>query len=56
MIYAVTKDKKRISSYDSIEKDKYFCPNCGGEVFLKRGKTNVPHFAHTNLLDCDIFI
>ena len=55
MIYAVTKDKKRISSYDSIEKDKYFCPSCGGEVILKRGKTNVSHFAHKNLLDCDIF-
>ncbi len=55
MIYALTKNKKKIASYDAIKGEMYFCPCCGGELILKSGKTNIIHFAHKNLLDCDIF-
>ena len=55
MIYALTKEKKKIASYDANKGELYFCPCCNSELILKCGKTNIPHFAHKNLLDCDSF-
>ena len=55
MLYANGKDKKKISSFDAIKGEEYFCPACGGLVILKSGKTNIPHFSHKSLQECDIF-
>lgn len=38
---------------DLAEKNiKCFCPVCGEKVKLRKGKTNRPHFAHTQDSDC----
>lgn len=55
MFYAKTKNGKRISSYLVNKNDEYFCPICGQQVILKKGKINVAHFSHKNLKECDDF-
>lgn len=43
----------------SLEKknsaNRYFCPSCKEEVFLKQGIKNVPHFSHYKNSDCQSF-
>ncbi len=55
MLIAYNNQKKRISSDEAIKGEKYTCPVCGGEVILRKGVTNIPHFAHKNIEDCDLF-
>lgn len=51
MLVALLNDD-RIYAKDAKKKDflgnenKYFCPECGEEVFLRKGEKNIPHFAH----------
>lgn len=53
MLLAFDENNKIISSEDALkEKDgiklTYYCPSCGGELILRKGLINMPHFAHTN--------
>lgn len=51
----VARDESGNSIYatsETVKDVKYFCPVCGGEVRLRAGKLNVPHFAHVELQGC----
>lgn len=55
----IAKNKKGLlvdidDAIESVEQE-YFCPCCNGEVCIKNGMTNVSHFAHKRLDDCDTF-
>lgn len=55
MLVAVTEAGKRIVSFKTTDEDKktkFYCPVCGEEVILKRGKHKIPHFAHKVKSDC----
>ena len=47
MFVAINDAKERVFANKSLPKEgKYFCPVCGGQVRLRVGDTNAPHFAH----------
>ena len=56
MFYAIKKNGEKISSFCAIKDEKYYCPACLEQLILKSGKTNMKHFAHKSLKDCDEFI
>lgn len=53
MLYGCDDQNKRISAEDAERKGKYSCPVCGAKLVLKRGKINIPHFAHEKNSKCD---
>ena len=56
MIIAKTKDKNSlIKASEASRNTTYICPGCLGDVILKRGEINQPHFAHVNNNDCSDF-
>lgn len=55
MYYAIKKDGERISSFEAKKGTNYFCPVCSEPVYLRRGESNIDHFAHVSLKDCDSF-
>lgn len=57
MFIAKKNSGKLIDIETAIDSDEleYFCPCCGGEVIIKNGLTNISHFAHKTLKDCDSF-
>jgi len=46
MLIACDKNSKRIEANIASKNEKYYCPKCGAEVLLKKGKIKIPHFAH----------
>ena len=53
MYIALKEDGTRVVAEKNIPRDKqYRCPVCGGDVRLRAGDTNSPHFAHVRLQDC----
>ncbi len=44
---------KRIHIDQSHVKEKYFCPECGEELIIKKGKIKVHHFAHKANSQCN---
>ena len=58
MFVALDEFGNRIYATETTSKGiKYFCPICKGEVRLRVGSLNTPHFAHISRLDCaDDFI
>lgn len=36
-------------------KQSYYCPDCKGHVFLKRGTLKIAHFSHYNQNNCHLF-
>lgn len=42
------KDNRIYASVDTKRESKYYCPVCGGEVRIRAGSINAPHFAHIN--------
>ncbi len=44
----IAKDEcgNRIEAKNASKEQKYYCPSCGGEVILRAGELNAPHFAH----------
>ena len=53
MYIAEDKNGNRIYATKSISKEEqYYCPVCKGEVRLKVGSINEPHFAHVSLEQC----
>lgn len=59
MFVAVDDNGKRVYIdkiiYGDYKNQKFFCPSCGGELIVKNGSINIPHFAHKSLEDCDTF-
>lgn len=59
MFVAVDDNGKRVYIdkiiYGDYKNQKFFCPSCGGELIVKNGSINIPHFAHRSLKDCDTF-
>jgi hypothetical protein len=53
MIYALTEDSKKIEASPGA---KAACPLCKSPVVAKCGPTNVWHWAHDSLADCDSWI
>jgi competence protein CoiA len=41
-----------INALDADNSHHYYCPICKGKVILKKGKINIPHFAHFNHNQC----
>ena len=48
MFIAIDSNGNRTDSNEANKETKYFCPICGEDVKLKKGKINAPHFAHQN--------
>lgn len=48
MFVAINNDNKRVYIDKVISNDyknqKFFCPSCGGELIVKNGSINIPHF------------
>ena len=40
---------EEILADDAVRGTSFFCPSCKGPMILRRGKINIPHFAHKNL-------
>ena len=48
MLVAIDENGTRVYASDNTPRDgRYRCPVCNGEVRLRRGEVNAPHFAHT---------
>jgi len=54
MLIAQNKINIRLKAWEA-EKDQgpFFCPECGDELTLKKGKVREPHFAHKQSCSCD---
>lgn len=46
MQFALDKNGKRTSIFNTHEKEDYFCPICGEKTVLRKGTERVFHFAH----------
>lgn len=46
MEFALDNNGSRLSAYDAIKGNSYFCPCCKKELILKTGSINSWHFAH----------
>lgn len=46
MLIAYGKAGNRISAEEAEKQKTYYCPMCGKQVILRRGETNISHFAH----------
>ncbi len=52
--YGVSSAGERIWANVAVREETYRCPDCGGELVLRRGKVVRPHFAHRVIPeDCD---
>lgn len=46
-------DGQRVDAREASREHAYCCPNCEGQVILRRGRIMVPHFAHRPKAVCD---
>lgn len=51
MLIAI-KDKSGVIATEAEKGHKYFCPECGEEVVLKKGQVITHHFSHKTTTDC----
>lgn len=54
MIYCSDEMGRRVCADTANKKGAYKCPGCGADVILRRGKINIPHFAHMKGQSCDL--
>jgi competence protein CoiA len=40
---------------EALKKDKYFCPACNQQVYIKNGRIKLPHFAHFVKSSCSFY-
>ena len=53
MYMALNRDGTRIVAHKDLPREeKSRCPVCGGDVRLRIGNSNAPHFAHVDLQQC----
>lgn len=55
MLYAVNENKDVIIADKAEKGNNYYCPCCGQNLILRKGKVVSPHFAHKSCVDCDTF-
>lgn len=58
MLLARDKEGRLVSLFEGLPeggRGPFFCPGCGGQVRLKKGKIKRPYFAHLALADCQFF-
>lgn len=52
--YGINSEGERVWAKAALRAETYYCPDCGGELVLRRGKVMRPHFAHRAIPeDCD---
>ncbi|MEW8119846.1 MAG: competence protein CoiA family protein [Candidatus Thiodiazotropha sp.] len=53
MLTAVDSNKNKLIAWET-EKDQkpFFCPECGGELNLRKGRIRIHHFSHIPPFDC----
>lgn len=51
MQIAVNSENNRISADRAEKGQEYICPICKGEVVLRKGDINIPHFAHKTVCE-----
>lgn len=55
MLLAKDKEGSIFLATDATKECDYYCPNCGNQVFLKRGMKRIAHFFHHDTSDCQVF-
>lgn len=55
MLLAKDKNGDAFLAIEASKKFKYYCPSCGKQVFLKRGKKRIAHFSHRDTTSCQVF-
>ena len=59
MLVAINEDRQILNLLDidrlkmiDLKTQKFRCPVCKGEVYLKHGSVRAPHFAHVSTASC----
>lgn len=52
MVVALDVNKNRVHIDNTITRESYFCPCCGGELIRKMGEERQHHFAHRQNTEC----
>jgi len=53
MLRALNRNNISFLAWDAIKENKpYFCPECKGEVVLRKGKIKIHHYAHKPPVNC----
>ena len=52
MVVALDVNKNRVHIDNTIARESYFCPCCGGELIRKMGEERQHHFAHRQNTEC----
>ncbi|WP_206854928.1 competence protein CoiA [Candidatus Enterococcus mangumiae] len=55
MLLAKDKEGSVFLATEARKERKYYCPSCGNQVFLKRGKKRIAHFSHHDPTNCQVF-
>ncbi|WP_066025833.1 competence protein CoiA [Enterococcus mundtii] len=55
MLLAKDKEGSIFLATDATKECDYYCPNCGNQVFLRRGMKRIAHFFHHATSDCQVF-
>ncbi len=52
MFYGLDCKNNKVCIDDAVKTNKYYCPECGEELILKKGAIKVHHFAHKSTENC----